>query len=200
MNTSAPVEITARFRRSVRIDTDINDPAALESFYCPKSFADGLVGIAEHLKSTGQAAFTWTGPYGGGKSSLALAFAALIAGKPKVRAIAEAAVGSRVTDAIREAVKLPPAQWTVLPILAERAPLPQTLANALGVTTRGNVEQAVLRELAQRSAKGGLLLIIDELGYVPLSQTGAELLFEVFSHAVGPKFLFVESTDRNIVI
>jgi len=25
------------------------------------------------------------------------------------------------------------------------------------------------------------LLIIDELGYVPLSQTGAELLFEVFS-------------------
>ena len=24
-------------------------------------------------------------------------------------------------------------------------------------------------------------LIIDELGYVPLSQTGAELLFEVFS-------------------
>ena len=25
------------------------------------------------------------------------------------------------------------------------------------------------------------LLVIDELGYVPLSQTGAELLFEVFS-------------------
>ena len=24
------------------------------------------------------------------------------------------------------------------------------------------------------------LLIVDELGYVPLSQTGAELLFEVF--------------------
>lgn len=172
MNKSAPVEIAARFRRSVRIDTDINDPASLESFYCPKSFADGLVGIAEHLKSTGQAAFTWTGPYGGGKSSLALAFAALIAGKPKVRAIAEAAVGSRVTEAIREAVKLPPAQWTVLPILAERAPLPQTLANALGVTTRGNVEQAVLRELAQRSAKGGLLLIIDELGRALESASG----------------------------
>jgi len=25
------------------------------------------------------------------------------------------------------------------------------------------------------------LLIVDELGYVPLSQTGAELLFEIFS-------------------
>ena len=30
-------------------------------------------------------------------------------------------------------------------------------------------------------AQADKLLIIDELGYVPLSQTGAELLFEVFS-------------------
>jgi DNA replication protein DnaC len=33
----------------------------------------------------------------------------------------------------------------------------------------------------QRRLAGYKLLIIDELGYVPLSQTGAELLFEVFS-------------------
>ncbi len=33
----------------------------------------------------------------------------------------------------------------------------------------------------QRQIAGYKLLIIDELGYVPLSQTGAELLFEVFS-------------------
>ena len=33
----------------------------------------------------------------------------------------------------------------------------------------------------QRQLVGYKLLIIDELGYVPLSQTGAELLFEVFS-------------------
>jgi DNA replication protein DnaC len=37
-----------------------------------------------------------------------------------------------------------------------------------------------LRRL-QRQLAGYQLLIIDELGYVPLSQTGAELLFEVFS-------------------
>ena len=33
----------------------------------------------------------------------------------------------------------------------------------------------------QRQYAGYKLLIVDELGYVPLSQTGAELLFEVFS-------------------
>jgi len=35
----------------------------------------------------------------------------------------------------------------------------------------------------QRQRAGYKLLIIDELGYVPLSTTGAELLFEVFSSA-----------------
>jgi len=40
-------------------------------------------------------------------------------------------------------------------------------------------ERRLLR--LQRQLAGYKLLIIDELGYVPLSQTGAELLFEVFS-------------------
>jgi DNA replication protein DnaC len=40
-------------------------------------------------------------------------------------------------------------------------------------------EKRLLRLQAQLSAVK--LLIVDELGYVPLSQTGAELLFEVFS-------------------
>ena len=40
-------------------------------------------------------------------------------------------------------------------------------------------EKRLLR--LQRQLAGYKLLIIDELGYVPLSQTGAELLFEIFS-------------------
>src|SRR5262249_60817759 len=40
-------------------------------------------------------------------------------------------------------------------------------------------EKRLLR--LQRQLAGYKLLIIDELGYVPLSQTGTELLFEVFS-------------------
>jgi DNA replication protein DnaC len=40
-------------------------------------------------------------------------------------------------------------------------------------------EKRLLR--LQRQLAAYKLLIVDELGYVPLSQTGAELLFEVFS-------------------
>src|SRR5260370_14982134 len=42
-------------------------------------------------------------------------------------------------------------------------------------------EKRLLR--LQRQLAGYKLLIIDELGYVPLSTTGAELLFEVFSQS-----------------
>jgi len=50
----------------------------------------------------------------------------------------------------------------------------------------GADEKRLLRLQAQLAAVK--LLIVDELGYVPLSQTGAELLFEVFSqrHERGP--------------
>lgn len=164
MTTVQKVEIASRFRRSVRIDVDINDPSALEHFYCPRSFADALKAMAQHLSATGQAAFTWTGPYGGGKSSLALAFAALIAGQARIRSAAESAIGETVTRAMRTAIPLPPPKWTVLPIVAERGLLAKTLANALNLPVRDSVEQAVLRELKTRSEKAGLLLIIDELG------------------------------------
>jgi DNA replication protein DnaC len=59
---------------------------------------------------------------------------------------------------------------------------------SVGFTTAGALvhelieardEKRLLR--LQRQLAGHKLLIVDELGYVPLSQTGAELLFEVFS-------------------
>ena len=50
-------------------------------------------------------------------------------------------------------------------------------AMVIGVWLAADIAALIwLRQLA-----GYKLLIIDELGYVPLSQTGAELLFEVFS-------------------
>jgi DNA replication protein DnaC len=63
-------------------------------------------------------------------------------------------------------------------------------------------EKRLLR--LQRQLAGYKLLIIDELGYVPLSTTGAELLFEVFSQRyergstlVTSNLPFDEWTDRH---
>jgi DNA replication protein DnaC len=54
-----------------------------------------------------------------------------------------------------------------------------TAATLVHELTEARDEKRLLR--LQRQVAGYKLLIIDELGYVPFSQTGAELLFEVFS-------------------
>jgi hypothetical protein len=72
------VRVNRRFQRSIRVDTDIDDVVALEGFTCPPSSAQALISMARQVSETGQGAFTWTGPYGSGKSSLAVALAALL--------------------------------------------------------------------------------------------------------------------------
>ena len=49
----------------------------------------------------------------------------------------------------------------------------------------------------QEQITGYKLLIIDELGYVPFSQTGAELLFEVFSQRYERGSTIVTSNLRS---
>ena len=53
-----------------------------------------------------------------------------------------------------------------------------TAAQLVHQLMEARVEKRLLR--LQRELQAAKLLIIDELGYVPLSPTGAELLFEVF--------------------
>ena len=73
MNLSDTVRVRRRFQRSIRVDSDIG-AGALEGFVCPQGAADALTSMARQVREAGQGAFTWTGPYGCGKSSLAVAF------------------------------------------------------------------------------------------------------------------------------
>ena len=66
---------------------------------------------------------------------------------------------------------------------AEQSPV--DLADAADSSGRRWIDYAALAKLQ--------LLIIDELGYVPLSQTGAELLFEVISQRYERASTFVTS-------
>ena len=72
------VTVARRFQRAIRIDTDVDDPFALEGFVCTQSSASVLQTMAQHLSEAGHSAFTWTGPYGSGKSSLVVALSALV--------------------------------------------------------------------------------------------------------------------------
>src|SRR4051794_6096514 len=80
------VEISRQFLRSVRIDTDFGREDALSGYVCQGTARALLESMARQLTDTKQRAFTWTGPYGGGKSSLALMLCSLVGHNSKLRA------------------------------------------------------------------------------------------------------------------
>ena len=170
------VHIARRFRRSIRIETDLSDPAALEGFLCPPSSAAVLQTMAKHIVDSGQAAFTWTGPYGTGKSSLVVALSAALNGSPKLRESASHVLGAETTDVLWNA--LPPMTngWCVLPVVGRRDRPAQVVGEAIerarlvrngriGAWSDDSVFDALTRIAKRAPTKhGGLIVFIDEMG------------------------------------
>ena len=170
------VSVSRRFQRAIRIDTDLSDPSALEGFVCPRSFGLLLENMARHVSESGQGAFTWTGPYGSGKSSLAVALSALLNGDAGTRGLAASLVGNEIAASIWEALPLGIDGWHILPIVGRRDRPEQVVGEAL--ESRGLVEgrahllweeRQVLDELSEIAARdtessGGLLILVDEMG------------------------------------
>lgn len=186
---SERIRIARRFLRSVRIDTDLGDPNALEGFVCPQSAADMLLTMAQHVSQTRQGAFTWTGPYGGGKSSLVVAFAALLSGNAALQKQATAVFGRKLAGALLKA--LPPGTkgWRTIPVVGRRDDPVCVIGDALngsGIVPRkprgGWTESKLLSSLTEAAAKdarkhGGLILFIDEMGKFleAAAQDGADI-------------------------
>ena len=170
------VHIARRFQRAIRVDTDLADPAALEGFICPPSSADILKTMARHIAESGQGAFTWTGPYGSGKSSLAVAFSALLNGDDDLGYYAASVLGESTADPVWDA--LPPRNkgWRVLPVVGRRDRPAQVVGEAIeaaglltGKAPKTWSEPLALESLQNLAAQypragGGLLVFIDEMG------------------------------------
>ena len=79
------VHISRQFLRSVRLDADLGRDDALSGYVCQGTARALLENMARQVTETKQRAFTWTGPYGGGKSSLALMLCSLVGANQLVR-------------------------------------------------------------------------------------------------------------------
>lgn len=176
MPLSNKVSVSRAFQRSVRIDTDISAPSSLKGFVCPPSSANALQIMARHIAETGQAAFTWTGPYGSGKSSLAVALAAALDGDEGIRHCAAQTLGEKAVSAVWEALSLRSKGWRILPVVGSRTHPAQAIGEAIARTKMKRVAENTIWEeqdtldaldsIARRDSRkrGGLLVIIDEMG------------------------------------
>lgn len=170
------VQISRRFRRSIRIDTDLSDPTALSGFICPRSSALVLETMAQHVQKTGQAAYTWTGPYGSGKSSLVVALSAVLNGDAELRRSTARMLGCQTAEAIWTALPPQAKGWRILPVVGRRDRPAQVVGEAIerarfirnGAAGPWSDEAVydVLLRVARRNPRrfGGLVVFMDEMG------------------------------------
>lgn len=168
------VAIEPRFQRAVRIDTDLGNPEALRGFVCPPSSVSILRSMAEHVSDTGHAAFTWTGPYGSGKSSLVIALSALMNGNAALRDEAAGIIGRDFATEIWAKMSPMKKGWRILGIVGRKDNPVSIFGEAIekaGLATAPNgwTETAVLDALTSAAAEksdkhGGLLVFVDEMG------------------------------------
>lgn len=181
---SESVIISRRFQRSIRVDADIT-VAAMEGFVCPPSAGTAIINMADQIQA-GQGAFTWTGPYGCGKSSLAVVLGALVGGPNQLRNAARAALGTDVATKVVEALGIGDEGWRVLPVVGRRddpeVVITQALDEADWERRRRSVksEEVIVRLLrvANQTPGSGMLVIIDEMGkFLEHAAAGGDVYF-----------------------
>lgn len=170
------VAVNRRFQRSIRLDTDLGDPNALHGFICPHSFEQALLTFARHVNESGQGAFTWTGPFGGGKSSLAVVLSALLSSNKKTLANARELAGGAGKE-VRAALKAGSKGYRTLAIVGRKQDCPTLIAEAMkrdGMIRKemdagsdlGGKVLASLKRVSQQDKHSGLIVFIDEMGKV----------------------------------
>lgn len=204
MTLESHVQMPRRFVRSIRIDSDLHNKSTLEGFICPQSFIEVIDLMLRHLMESEQGAFTWTGPYGIGKSSLMVAVAALFSGEPNIRKQAVKIFGRKLCGKVQKSLPLGRKGWKVIPVIAQRDDPVAVIGSAIrqaGVVSRqprgGWTEQRIMTALSQAASNqpglhGGVMLLIDEMGKFleAATQDGTDLhllqqLAEVASRSQG---------------
>lgn len=172
---ASTVTIDRRFARSARLDADLNGTPPLVGYVLQASIAKALTTLAESQCDSHQGAYTWTGPYGGGKSSAALLVANLVAGTKGNRKIARDIAGEALTRLYVEAFPEPKGRWKVVAVTGSRTRLRDAIVEAATLALDwssaqaadyGASDDALIAALISggEAESSGTLLILDELG------------------------------------
>jgi energy-coupling factor transporter ATP-binding protein EcfA2 len=184
MRTLADVYAVNRsFQKSTRIDSDLA-PEGLTGYRLNPSGWHVLRSLAEDIANSRQRAFTWTGPYGSGKSSLALFLAAALGPEGPLRDAAVQLLGPARSEYLYDKLPCPQRGWMVVTVVGQRAGITETIWAALDRARRirwgedhvpaaadddrGSLP-ALIEALAETAARldqegAGLLILVDEMG------------------------------------
>lgn len=177
--------IKARFLRSTRLDADFSDLSIFDNFILHATASGVLESIAKQYAEAGQKSFTITGPYGGGKSTLAVLFSALYSPVEDIRKAAEKLLEKKHLTRLREFVPLGKKGWVTIRLVGSKSDLlgafieaievalneywptrkPDAVANFRKIKDEKSLLQFLAALAKEANVHGsGLLVMIDEMG------------------------------------
>ncbi|MCY3827384.1 MAG: AAA family ATPase, partial [Candidatus Dadabacteria bacterium] len=162
------IKISKTFQQSARIDTDLEIPEALDGFVFHNSAKYALQRMAQMAVESNRRAFTCTGPYGAGKSSLALVLCASLTNNSLS---CQAKKLTKELPYFEEAFPSDESGWLVIPLVGHRGDLVNDLRKNLFRAEKENQTRQsaktiikLLRKKAEERPGNGVLLVIDEMG------------------------------------
>ena len=180
---SKHVTVARRFRRSVRLGDETAGVA--KGFICTATAARAIETTVDHVSSHAHGAFTWTGPYGCGKSSLAAVLTAAMGPASEARDQALHVLPSDIRVKLVEGMGWRETGWRVLSLVGRRQDARELVDDALDVVGVKSGSDTIHRLLLSAKNGVGTLVFIDEMGK----------LLEHAASADGDAFFFQELAE-----
>ena len=158
-----PIE-KSLFLRSIRIDKDTNNLDIMNSLISSETFNRTISEVFKQIQN-GQCAFTWTGSYGSGKSSLAVLLSGLLSNsKTKIFKKAFSIIDEKTQSNIKEVLKTS-FKSEFLPIVCSRNEIKDQIISILSYNfDHYNHKLSILDNIEKLSRTKRIILVIDELG------------------------------------
>ena len=159
------IERNQYFQRSINIYADSNHKEPISNFYCTASYEQILVNMISHIEG-GQTAFTWTGPFGSGKSSLALFLQGLVSDDKEIVKIASSKLSKKNKSVIVKHFNSKDQQWKTLNLIGQTIAPEQIFRDALELPASASAQEILETLGSYITEKQRLIIFMDELGKV----------------------------------
>lgn len=177
------VNISSYYQRSILLNSDVEDAEAISGFVCHETAKKLLTNMVQHVAHSNQRAFTWTGPFGTGKSLLALTLASALSGSSKERKQASELLNTSGIEHFDSVFSCSSKGWLVLPIVGTHASVSEVLREALYKATgiKSDSPTQLLQNLSTVAGSkefDGILVIVDEMGkFLQASETAGDDIY-----------------------
>lgn len=158
------VYIERRFQKSVKLDFDINSEDSMDGFVPVKSSIDAFNTMARYVLEHRDSAFTFTGPYGSGKSTFALCLASLFSDNKLLKSRAIKYLCADNQSYIRRVFLQEDSPYRCITLVGGSSSLRECLYKALMQRYPDCKADGVIEFLGKISLANNILIIADELG------------------------------------